>query len=137
MNIEELTKHFISWHGRTGANSSEIKQAEYDLGVRLPGDYKSFLLWSNGGEGAVGDAYLSLWEVGRLKELNEMYRIRFYLPHCLGIGTDGGGECYALDFRHDPENPVMIQVPLGDLDYQPAVTVGNSFQGWLEKTLQS
>jgi SMI1/KNR4 family protein SUKH-1 len=123
------------WFSKPGAIDSDIQQAESDLHLTLPLDYKQFLLWSNGGEGYIGSKYFSFWAIQELKELNASYRINHYLPEILGIGTDGGGECFALDFRSNPSAPAFVQIPLGDLDIESVTPIASSLQEGFEKAL--
>lgn len=39
------------WYKKNGASSTSIDDVEKLLNTNLPKQYKSFLLWSNGGEG--------------------------------------------------------------------------------------
>ena len=123
-----LERIAVSWLKNPEARIHDTERAELELGRSFPSDYRQFLLWSNGGEGYIGSTYFSFWEVGRLKELNVSYRIDYYLPNILGIGTDSGGECYALDFRDDPSTPLLVQVPLGDLDEESVVFLAHSLK---------
>ena len=46
------------WYKKDGANTAFIEDVEKQLNTTLPKQYKSFLLWSNGGEGKLGDNYI-------------------------------------------------------------------------------
>jgi hypothetical protein len=138
MTIEDLIETIApSWFKKTGATTEQIKQAEAALGVGFPSDYKTFLSWSNGGEGQIGNRYFSFWSAEEIKELNDDYQISKYLPGSVGIGTDGGGECYALDYRMYPETPSLIQCPLGDLDFSSIVVLGSTFRDGIEGAMSS
>src|SRR2546422_11076133 len=126
-----------SWFKRAGAATEQIKQAEAALRMELPPDYKTFLSWSNGGEGQIGSAYFSFWSAEEIKDLNEDYQISKYLPGIVGIGTDGGGQCYALDYRMRPETPSLIQCPLGDFDFSSIVVFGSDFSEGIEMAMRS
>ena len=119
------------WYGRPGATDEAIRAAEAQLGITFPSDYCEFLTWSNGGEGQVGDDYLSLWPIEEAPQLNEDYQIGKYLPNVIGIGSDGGGECYALDYRRGGEDPPLVQVPFGDLEAESVTFLGRSLSSWL------
>ena len=105
--------------------------------LQFPEDYKTLLQWSNGGEGSVGTIYLSLWGIEEIEKFNEDYRINRYLPGLLGIGTDGGGECYALDYRASPIPPSFIQVPLGDLDFASITVLGATFRDGIKNVISA
>ncbi|RQS48666.1 SMI1/KNR4 family protein [Burkholderia sp. Bp8984] len=95
------------------SNLAEIASLETTLGVSLPLDYKDFLAWSDGGEGEVGDLYLSMWTVVQAVELNALYSITTRMGRgFVGIGTDGGDYCFALDL---PRGERFVVVPLGAL----------------------
>src|SRR5262245_45895679 len=130
--LERIAPH---WFAKPGAIDIDIQQAELELHVNLPLDYKQFLSWSNGGEGYIGTTYFSFWAIQKLKELNVSYRINHYLLGILGIGTDGGGECFALDFRSNPSAPAFVQIPLGDLDIESVTRIASSLQERFEKAL--
>lgn len=136
--MEELIEIIApSWFKKDGAIAEQIKQAEAALGIEFPSDYKTFLSWSNGGEGQIGNRYFSFWSSEEIKQLNEDYQISKYLPSIVGIGTDGGGQSYALDYRMSPENPPLIQCPLGDLDFSSIVVLGSTFRDGVERAMSS
>jgi len=136
--MEDLIKIIApSWFKKPGATPEQIKQAEAALGVEFPSDYKTFLSWSNGGEGQIGNRYFSFWSAEEIKELNEDYQIGKYLPGIVGIGTDGGDECYAFDYRKRPEAPSVVQCPLGDLDFSSISVLGDTFRDCIERAMSS
>ncbi|PFW67112.1 SMI1/KNR4 family protein, partial [Bacillus sp. AFS075960] len=53
----------VGYQKNAPSTPAEIATLETTLGVSLPLDYKDFLTWSNGGEGQVGDLYLSMWTI--------------------------------------------------------------------------
>ncbi|ASV06873.1 SMI1/KNR4 family protein [Leptospira interrogans serovar Canicola] len=59
MNITNIFKNV--WTIQPGTNLNAIQKIESIFKVTFPEDYKQILLWSNGGEGKVGNRYLSLW----------------------------------------------------------------------------
>ncbi len=122
------------WSKKPGASMDDIMRTEDVLGVRFPADYQSFLRWSNGGEGDIGGRHFALWDVDSIPRLNRDYALDRYLPGVVGIGTDGGGICYALDYSAGPDAPKFVHIPLGDLD-PAAVVLGHSFQDGLERAL--
>ncbi|HEF4780471.1 SMI1/KNR4 family protein [Burkholderia multivorans] len=103
----------VDFRRRAPATRAEIARLEKALGVLLPLNYKDFLAWSDGGEGEVGDLYLSMWAVEQVIELNALYSITTRMGRgFVGIGTDGGDYCFALDLRRDQR---FVVVPLGAL----------------------
>ncbi|WP_257828251.1 SMI1/KNR4 family protein [Burkholderia glumae] len=103
----------VGFHRNAPSAPEEIANLEKTLGVLLPLNYKDFLAWSDGGEGEVGDLYLSIWTVTQVVELNALYSITTRMGRgFVGIGTDGGDYCFALDLRRDER---FVVVPLGAL----------------------
>ncbi|KVF68821.1 hypothetical protein WS75_27525 [Burkholderia sp. FL-7-2-10-S1-D7] len=101
------------FHGNAQSTLAAIASLESTLGVSLPPNYKDFLLWADGGEGEVGDLYLSMWTVEQVIELNALYSITSRMGQdFVGIGTDGGDYCFALDLRKGER---FVVVPLGAL----------------------
>lgn len=82
-----------------GVAPDVIRQLESHLGIRLPVDYFEFLTEANGGEGWIGQQYLQLWRVEDIPEFNEGYGASELFPGLVLIGSDGGGEAFALDTR--------------------------------------
>ncbi|MCR8649792.1 hypothetical protein A1343_11075 [Leptospira interrogans serovar Bataviae] len=74
MNITNMFKNV--WTIQPGTNLNTIQKIESIFKVTFPEDYKQILLWSNGGEGKVGNRYLSLWKIEELVQLNEDYQIK-------------------------------------------------------------
>jgi hypothetical protein len=135
--VEELFETIaLFWFKRTGARADQIRQAEAALGVQFPPDYSSLLSWSNGGEGQIGNRYLSIWSSDEIRQLNDDYQIGRYLPGVVGIGTDGGGQCYALDYRSDAKAPQIVQCALGDLDFESIVPLASTFRAFIEAALR-
>ncbi|HDR8967857.1 TPA: SMI1/KNR4 family protein [Burkholderia vietnamiensis] len=103
----------VDFHRSAPSTLAEIAGLEKTLGVLLPLNYKDFLAWSDGGEGEVGELYLSMWTVEQVIELNALYSIATRMGRgFVGIGTDGGDYCFALDLRRDER---FVVAPLGAL----------------------
>ena len=125
-----------SWYKEPGATEEQLRQAESALGFPLPEDYKAFMRWSNGGGGRIGGTYLALWNIEDVREANESYGIDHYLPGVVGVGTDGGSQSYAFDYRAKNDMPSLIRVDLGDLDPESVIFVSHSFRAALERALR-
>jgi len=116
------------FEGRPGATEEEIAQAEQTLGVRFPDDYRAFLRWSDGGGGWIGTAYAAFWSTEELPKRNADYAIPESVPGAVGIGSDGGGECLALDYRANASAPRLVFLPfIGMDDADSAWVLGDSF----------
>jgi len=72
---------------------AEIVAAQTALRVKFPRDYYEFLVASNGGQGSVGRAQLTLWPAHRLRANNEA---RASEPGLVVFGTGSGGEEFAF-----------------------------------------
>jgi len=121
-----------NWYKEPGATLKQIEQLKHQLKFQLVFEHEAFLLWSNGGEAKVGNNYFSLWSCEEIVRRNVSTKIEFYLPNILGIATDGGDYCYALDYNASVNVPPLVLVPLGDLDFVSFVTVGSSLKDGLQ-----
>lgn len=119
----------------TGSSVDEINRLESNLKAKLPDEYKKLLMWSNGGEGYIGRQYISLWPISTIVSLNMDYSISTYFPKVIGIGTDGGDECYGFDFSSEHLIPPFIQVSLNDLSDDSVTNLGSSMQDWINKSI--
>jgi len=111
------------------ATREQVARAQRELETQLPEDliafYESFgaadgNLTSDADEDTGG--WLILYPVDQLVDTNAGYDYRD--KQFLIVGTDGGLEAYALDFRVDP--PAWVVVPFIDLDVENALHAGNS-----------
>lgn len=109
---------------------SLIQQFEVQSGILLPKDYADFLCWANGGEGFIGSAYLILWRLEDLLNLNLSYQVREYAPGLLLFGSDGGGEAFALDTRQVIKP--ILSVPFVGMNINNARFVADTFTAFLE-----
>ena len=81
---------------RPGAAPDIIDSIEKALSVKLPADYRAFLIESDGLEGFVGEHYLVLFGAGKIVHLNEIAETSEFAPGLVLIGGDGGGEGYGI-----------------------------------------
>jgi len=120
----QLSKKFYK---NDSCDRNVIKKIEIELGWIFPKDYVDFLLWSNGGEGEVGENCISFWRCEDIVQLNKDYGIQNYLTeNFVAFGTDGGGVCYAFDYRNS-KNPKIVKCALGDLDMNELIKVADTF----------
>lgn len=73
---------------------NEIKQIN---NIVLPKQYLEFMKKYNGGKGDIGEAWLELFTLEELQEMNDDYCIKDFLPNHIIIGTNGNGELYGID----------------------------------------
>jgi hypothetical protein len=62
------------------AAPAALKEAEVAFGISLPDEYSEFVTERDGAEVFVGPAYLALWKVGDLVELNGLANIDEFAP---------------------------------------------------------
>jgi hypothetical protein len=114
-----------NFHTHAPASAADVATLEASLNVALPPDYKEFLQWSNGGEGDFGGLYLAMWSTADVVSLNELYSIRTRMgSDFIGVGTDGGDYCFAVDLRN---NAAFVVVPLGALANDEVKRLADSF----------
>lgn len=119
------------WYKKNGASSASIDDVEKLLNTTLPKQYKSFLLWSNGGEGKLGDNYIYIWAIEDVIAYNHDYGIQKYLQkEYLAFGMDGDIG-YIL---HLSDNSIY-RVDLGDLDITSIKYIAPSFDDFLGKAI--
>lgn len=108
-----------------GASEESISIAENKLDVRLPDDYRNFMIEHNGGEGCVGDfAYIKLWKIEEIVELNELYEVKEYTPNLIYFGSDGGDMAYAFDLSKGQ----YVEFPFMAIHEDEEEILGASFQ---------
>ncbi len=126
----------IEFKAEPGDRAS-ITAAERLLGVTFPADLVELYQRHSALNGSVGDdaededagGIVIFYPVAELAENNEGYEFPGYTPGFVLIGTNGGGEAYALDYRTDP--PVYVVVPFIGRDYDTALLAGSSLADFL------
>ena len=126
-NISELLKDF---EFNDPASEDQIVAFERTEGTRLPNRYRDFLKMGNGGEGPVGEfGYANFWKIEEIAGLNRDYHVQDYLPAYLVIGSDGGGEAFAIK----RDETIYVQVPFVGLSEEDCMVMGTSFEEFLDK----
>lgn len=97
----------------------------------LPTGLGEFLVANDGAEGFVGESYLALWPIDRIKELNDLLETATFAPGLTVFGTDGGEEAFAVDRTTSP--PTIVTVPLVGLGHVPATPVAEDLAGLLQR----
>jgi SMI1 / KNR4 family (SUKH-1) len=120
------------WNRSEPSTLEEILRLENELALKFPKDFIDLMTWSNGGEGQIGTAYFLFWPIQKIIPRNSSAQIQHYMSNkFVGIGTNGGGECYGLDYLGH-ESPSLAIVPLGDLSteskFQIAPSIAEAFQ---------
>jgi hypothetical protein len=108
------------------AAATDLDQLEALLGVRLPSDYRCYLLGQDGTDGFYGVEYLVLWPIRDVMAKNISYE---YLREDAGgvvlIGSNGAGEAVALDLRNDAS--VVVLLPFISEGWEDARRQADSF----------
>ncbi|MFK4789908.1 SMI1/KNR4 family protein [Microbacterium sp. ZW T5_56] len=118
----------LSEHDRgTPASEDVIGRAEARLGLRLPADFRRFLLWSDGYRGSVGDQGFDadLWSA------DEIASGGYEGPEDAGvvlIGSNGGPTGYGV---LPPEANRFVSIPLASSDPGEIRHLGGSFAEFL------
>jgi hypothetical protein len=63
----------------------------------LPSDFRSFLLEDGGGAGFIGEGYTVFHGPDELVDAHRGLRADEFFPDLIIIGSDGGGELFAID----------------------------------------
>lgn len=95
------------------ATASVIAAVEQQTGRELPVSLRELLSESNGFEGFIGEHYFALWSTEQIVAFNQAAEVDKYAPGLLLIGSDGGGENFALDYRQNPP-AVVLSPAIGD-----------------------
>jgi hypothetical protein len=112
-----------------------IKKLEAEINFIFPEDYFAFMMDSNGGEGSIGESYLTLWKIEDLEELNEAYGVQDFAPGLLIIGSDGGDTAYCMDTRS--ESKPFVSVPFIGMDLSEVRECGNNLGEFLEYLIRA
>jgi hypothetical protein len=124
----DLLKKF---NGNPPASREAVSEFAIATGLKVPTDYRDFLMKNNGGEGFIGDdSYLMLWRVEDLQQFNKEYEVEEYLDNVLLIGSSGGGDAYGFDIGKKPWP--IIRVPFVGMEPRLVESVAPTFSEFLE-----
>jgi hypothetical protein len=126
----ELNDQQIEHWFNQGASEAAIASITSELGIILPTSYLNFIRQRNGGEGFVGESYLSLWKIENLAQWNAEYEAGEYAPGFLFFASNGGGEGYAFN-TEVPSFPIHI-IPFIGMSRDDAIPVSDTFDGFFE-----
>ncbi len=117
---------------RESASETEIQKLEDVWKIKLPHDFKRFLLQTNGFDGACGDWGFVIYDIDEI--------ISFYNHHtktCNGslptnvvqFGGDGAGEIFLFDFR---KNQFFWGFTSGIMGMDEFIKLGTTFNEFIE-----
>lgn len=131
--IEDIFQRMIDrgWAPGTPATEIHVRRFESDAGLRLPDDYRTFMLYCGGGEPGAVEGWRSLWRLVNLWEWNVRFHIPESFPGLLGIGNEAF-MLYALDFR-DPDRTPIVSLGLSSSTWDDVIEEAATFQDWLDR----
>lgn len=112
------------------AKPAALDAIERDLTFPLPGQYKAFLMHSNGAEGSISTNDLHLWFLEDLIEWNRKYQLDEKAPGLFAFGGNGGAEAYAFDTI--TLGLPIVMVPFIGMSRKAAIFVAPSFNSFLK-----
>ena len=114
-----------------GIKDDQIIQVTLSLIHPLPKEFRSFLKFSNGAVGMIGEHYLEIVKAEDLADFNSVHFVPIDAPGLLIFGTDGGLEAYGFDYRK--LEPTVVMVPFIGMEWDQAIEKGNNFLDFLQK----
>ncbi len=133
---ECIKKYFSKMNLNLSTTMSNLQHTEQILNVQFPLDYRLFIEEFNGAEGEIGsNAYITLWSLEDIIELNEAYEVNEFAPGLILIGSDGGDTAYAFDNRY--ASKPIVKVPFIDMELEEVKICANTFEEFLEYLYKS
>ncbi|PXY44617.1 SMI1/KNR4 family protein [Flavobacterium hydrophilum] len=101
-----------------------IAKVEKELNIKLPKDYRDFLLITNGYDGTLGQSHVQFIRLEEVVKYTEMYCGEFF-PWTIYLGSDGGNEMFVLDKR---EKQLQFGVMPFIGNKEDFIALGNTFE---------
>ena len=111
-------------------SSDVLLEVGLKLGIKLPDQYISFMMDSNGAEGNIGSSYLAIWTTEQIVQLNKEYEVSDFTPGLVYFGSDGGEMAYAFDNRL--EKITIVEFPFESISIEDVKLCGTTFTGFLK-----
>ena len=131
MELEKILNKY-DFPKRTIQQETSLDEIEKLAMFPLPGDYKFYLDNYNERECFIGPEYLRLWDIENLLENNNGYEIFTYLANTLAIGTNMGGEFFAIEYLGQNKHHIVLS-PFIDLNKENYIEIGTSFTDMLNR----
>lgn len=112
------------------AAPSDIARCEHEAGITFPGDYRAFLLQSDGYNGPVGRGYLSLWSIREFSSDNSGYELGPDMSGVFYIGSNGGPTAYGVDWSTG--EPTYISVPFAPAERREMRVLGKTLSEFVD-----
>ena len=110
------------------ATEGQIIELENELGIILPKDYKDFLRFTNGFEGALMNFIVILDPVDKVYQSTQDICAEFF-PWAVYIGRNGNLEMFVIDKRQNPYQFGLLPNIADDNDFIP---LGDTFEKFIE-----
>jgi hypothetical protein len=110
------------------ATDQQITEAENELGVKFPKEYRLLLTSS---DGLFANDLVKLYPTGEIAERNSTFEVAKYLPGYIMIGDDSGGSGIFID-TVSSSSPVY-QIGHGSLDLSDAVVLAPTLTDWINQ----
>jgi hypothetical protein len=126
-----------TWIREEPGESAAFEAIESEYGLKLPEDYKEFILFSNGGQIYAGGSVLHLEPADYLPEHNMNDEFEASLPGMFIIGDDAGGSYYFFDPKNQMgkgEYAIWL-VSMGSLRSEDARFAGKNLTEVIEEVL--
>lgn len=126
-------KHLEGLNLNEPASAEELEQIpSLD---RLPVDYVEFMKRANGGHGSVGKEHLIVFPAQEIAQINQAAAVERFAPGLLIFASNGGGQSYAFDLRHEVTGIVKFY----DMDFgdEEPVWCADTFEGLLAYLAES
>jgi hypothetical protein len=95
-----------------GVTDAALDDAERELGVSLPSDYRDFLRGQDGYAASYGGAYVEIYSLAAMlaanRDLADLQRAA--CPGLVVFGSDGSREVLGWDYRTDPPPVVLVSI---------------------------
>lgn len=101
-----------------------------ELKVSLPAGYLAFMAQTDGGEGVTPSGeYVQLWAASELVHCNRSYGLLPGDPRLVIIGSNGGGEAFALWYA--TSEPEVVRVPFIGAALNTIDRYAGTFDEWI------
>jgi hypothetical protein len=128
---EQMKRLTEKMKSRPQATEEGIEDAETELGIIFPEEYREFMLESNGAIGCIGEnSYLNIWAIENIAQYNADYEVNEYNPGLVYFGSSGGGLAYAFDKRK--KGTPIVSVPFQSIDLIQLEQIADTFTGFLQ-----
>ena len=113
-----------------GASDEALDAAQEQLGITFPAYYREVMLQTDGGEADFGASWLVLNSLESMLDRNLDKDLMQYFPGLTFLGSDGGGEAYARDWRARPGSLYLVTPFSGNFE-EDSIPGGNTFEEFL------